>query len=95
MGTGTPPRWCPVLDGAIDRDAFEACVEQVPVPTLLPGDVVVRNNLSSHKGPRVGQRIEAAGARLLYLPPYSPIRTRSRWPSASSSYCSARTVTGR
>jgi transposase len=61
-----------VLDGPINRDAFQAYVDQVLVPELRPGDVVVLDNLSSHKGPAVRRAIEAAGARLLYLPPYSP-----------------------
>ena len=61
-----------VLDGPINRDAFQAYVDQVLLPELLPGDVVVMDNLSSHKGPAVRQAIEAAGASLLYLPPYSP-----------------------
>jgi transposase len=61
-----------VLDGPIDRNAFETYVEKVLVPELSAGDVVVMDNLSSHKGPRVRELIEAAGARLLYLPPYSP-----------------------
>jgi transposase len=61
-----------VLDGPINRDAFEAYVAQVLVPDLRAGDTVVLDNLSSHKGPRVSKLIEAAGARLLYLPPYSP-----------------------
>ena len=61
-----------VLDGPINRLAFQAYVEQVLVPELSPGDIVVMDNLSSHKGPAVRQAIEAAGARLLYLPPYSP-----------------------
>ena len=61
-----------VLDGPINRDAFEAYVEKVLVPELLPGDVVIMDNLSSHKGQRVREMIEAAGADLLYLPPYSP-----------------------
>ena len=61
-----------VLDGPINRDAFEAYVAQVLVPELQPGDTVIMDNLSSHKGPRVRELIEAAGARLLYLPPYSP-----------------------
>jgi len=60
------------LDGAVNRDAFEAFVEQVLVPTLVPGDVVVMDNLSSHKGPRVRAVVEAAGASLLFLPAYSP-----------------------
>ena len=61
-----------VLDGPINRDAFEAYVEQVLVPELRPGDIVVMDNLSSHKGPKVRALIEAAGAQLLFLPPYSP-----------------------
>jgi transposase len=61
-----------LLDGPINRDAFEAYVEQVLVPTLRPGDIVIMDNLSSHKGPAVRRMIEAAGAELLYLPPYSP-----------------------
>ena len=61
-----------VLDGPINREAFEAYVGRVLVPELRAGDVVVMDNLSSHKGPSVRAMIEAAGARLLYLPPYSP-----------------------
>ncbi len=61
-----------VLDGPINRAAFETYVEKVLVPELRPGDVVVMDNLSSHKGPKVRELIEAAGATLLYLPPYSP-----------------------
>jgi len=61
-----------VLDGPINREAFQAYVDQVLVPELSPGDIVVMDNLSSHKRPAVRHAIEAAGARLLYLPPYSP-----------------------
>ena len=61
-----------VLDGPINRSAFETYVEKVLVRELRPGDVVILDNLSSHKGARVRALIEAAGARLLYLPPYSP-----------------------
>ena len=61
-----------LLDGAVNRDAFEAFVGQVLVPSLRPGDLVVMDNLSSHKGPRVRAMIGAAGATLAYLPPYSP-----------------------
>jgi transposase len=61
-----------VLDGPINRDAFQAYVDQVLVPELTPGDIVVMDNLGSHKGPAVRAAIEAAGARLLFLPPYSP-----------------------
>jgi transposase len=61
-----------VLDGPINRHAFETYVARVLVPELRPGDVVVMDNLSSHRGPRVRNLIEAAGASLCYLPPYSP-----------------------
>ena len=61
-----------VLDGPINRDTFQAYVNQVLVPELTPGDIVVMDNLGSHKGPAVRRAIEAAGASLLYLPPYSP-----------------------
>lgn len=61
-----------VLDGAVNAAAFEAFVEQVLVPALHPGDVVVLDNLSSHKSVRTRDLVEAAGARLEFLPPYSP-----------------------
>jgi transposase len=61
-----------VLDGPINGEAFQAYVEQVLVPTLAPGDIVVMDNLGSHKRPAVREAIQTAGARLLYLPPYSP-----------------------
>ena len=61
-----------VLDGPINRDAFETYIERVLVRSLRPDDIVIMDNLSSHKGRRVRDLIEAAGANLLYLPPYSP-----------------------
>ncbi len=61
-----------VIDGPINRDAFETYVDKVLVPELRPGDIVVMDNLSSHKGPKVPAAIETAGASLLYLPPYGP-----------------------
>jgi transposase len=61
-----------VLDGPINRDAFETYVKKVLLPELRPGDIVVMDNLSSHKGPRVRRLIERVGAELRYLPPYSP-----------------------
>lgn len=60
------------VDGAVNGDVFQAFVEQVLVPKLRAGDLVIMDNLSSHKGACVKQLIEAVGARVLYLPPYSP-----------------------
>jgi transposase len=60
------------IEEAIDADSFQSFVEQVLAPTLIPGDIVVMDNLSSHKGSRVRDLIEARGASLVYLPPYSP-----------------------
>jgi transposase len=61
-----------VLDGPVNGAWFQAYVDEVLVPTLSRGDVVIMDNLGSHKGPGVRAAIEASGARLLYLPPYSP-----------------------
>lgn len=61
-----------VIDGAIDGALFVAYVEQQLVPTLRPGDLVVMDNLSAHKVAGVRRAIEAAGASVVYLPPYSP-----------------------
>jgi len=61
-----------VMDGAINGDYFKAYVNNVLVPTLRPGDVVILDNLSSHKVAGVREAIEAAGASVRYLPPYSP-----------------------
>lgn len=61
-----------VLDGPMNAAAFQAYVEQVLVPTLMPGDIIVMDNLPAHKPARVRHAIEATGALLLYLPPYSP-----------------------
>ena len=61
-----------VLDGPINGRAFTAYVEQFLVPTLAPGDIVIMDNLGSHKGKAVRRAIRAAGAKLLFLPPYSP-----------------------
>ena len=60
-----------VLDGPINGAAFRTYVEKVLVPTLKPGDVVIMDNLSSHKSPAVRAAIRAVGARPLFLPPYS------------------------
>jgi transposase len=61
-----------VLDGPMNGEAFIAYVEQVLVPELGKGDVVVMDNLPAHKVTGVRKAIERAGARLIYLPPYSP-----------------------
>ena len=61
-----------VVNAAVNRDVFTAFVEHVLVPNLRPGDVVVMDNLSSHKGEDIRRLIEAAGAELRFLPPYSP-----------------------
>ena len=60
------------FDGATDTDTFLAFVGDALVPSLRPGQVVVMDNLSPHKHPRVRELVERAGCRLLYLPPYSP-----------------------
>lgn len=62
----------PVFDGRINGQCFRAYVEQVLVPTLKIGDIVTMDNLGSHKSAAVRQLIEAAGARIRFLPPYSP-----------------------
>ncbi len=61
-----------VFDGPINGQSFTAYVEQVLVPTLRPGDIVVLDNLGSHKGKRARQAIKRAGAKMRFLPPYSP-----------------------
>lgn len=61
-----------VVDGAMNGDIFRAYVEQVLAPTLKPGDIVILDNLSSHKVTGVREMVEARGATLVYLPPYSP-----------------------
>jgi transposase len=61
-----------VLDGPMTGEVFRAYVEQMLAPSLAPGDVVVMDNLAAHKVAGVREAIGAAGASLLYLPPYSP-----------------------
>ena len=61
-----------VIDGPINGTSFRAYIEQFLVPTLSPGDVVVMDNLGSHKGKAVRRLIRAAGAKLFFLPRYSP-----------------------
>lgn len=61
-----------VLDGPINGEWFLAYVQQLLIPTLSPGDVVIMDNLGSHKGKAVRRAIRRAGAHLIFLPPYSP-----------------------
>ncbi len=61
-----------VFDGPINGERFLAYVEQFLVPTLVPGDIVVLDNLGSHKSPSVRKAIRAVGAKVFFLPPYSP-----------------------
>jgi len=63
---------CLAVEGTTTREVFETYVERVLAPRLRPGQVVVMDNLSAHKGERVRGLIEARGCELLYLPPYSP-----------------------
>ena len=68
--TGPSAPW--LFDGAMDGEMFLAWIQQGLVPVLQPGDVVIMDNLPTHKVAGVLQAIAAAGARLIYLPPYSP-----------------------
>jgi transposase len=61
-----------VLDGAINREAFEAYVEQSLLPSLVPGQIVILDNLAVHKSPRARALIESAGCQVRFLPSYSP-----------------------
>ena len=61
-----------VFDGPINGERFRAYVEQALVPTLKPGDIVIMDNLGSHKGAAIRRAIRRAGAKLFFLPPYSP-----------------------
>ena len=61
-----------MIDGPINGRSFLAYVNQILVPTLKPGDIVIMDNLGSHKGQAVRRAIRQAGARLFFLPPYSP-----------------------
>ena len=73
-----------ILDGAMHGTAFLAYLEQVLAPTLSPGDIVIMDNVPAHKPLAVRHAIEATGADLHFLPPYSPTSIPSRWPSQSS-----------
>ena len=94
-----------VLDGPINGEMFTAWVKQCLTPTLTPGDIIIADNLGSHKGLPARQLIRDAGAHLLFLPPYSPdpcvaknsppdcflyAPHQSKWSSPSSKPCSAK-----
>ena len=79
-----------VFNGPINGERFRAYVEQFLVPTLRPGDIVVLDNLGSHKGQAVRQAIRTAGAHRLFLPPYSPDLNPIEQPLPSSSTGCAR-----
>lgn len=61
-----------ILDGAMNGEAFDLYLEKILLPTLRPGDIVVMDNLPAHKRASVRTTLAAAGAQLMYLPPYSP-----------------------
>jgi transposase len=79
-----------VFDGPINGESFKAYFEQVLAPALRPGDIVVMDNLGSHKGSAIRRAIRAAGARLVFLPPYSPDLIRSSRSSQNSRHFSER-----
>ena len=83
-----------VLDGPVNSESFRAWVERFLVPTLAPGDIVVLDNHGSHKGRAVRAAIRAAGAHLLFLPPYSPDLNPVEQVSPSSSTSCARPAPG-
>jgi transposase len=66
------PLLCSTLDDAVDAESFLAWISNDLCPSLRVGDVVIMDNLPAHKSPRINAAIESVGARLLYLPPYSP-----------------------
>jgi transposase len=63
---------CMVVDGATNKDVFQAYVEHILLPTLKPGDIVILDNLSAHKNQETRDLIESVGAQVWFLPPYSP-----------------------
>ena len=75
-----------LIDGPIDGESFRTYVEKALAPTLKPGDVVIMDNLGSHKGEAVRQAIRSAGAKLFFLPNTRPISTRSSNSSPSSKH---------
>ena len=73
-----------VVDQPMNRQIFDTYVETQLAPTLQPGDVVILDNLSSHKSAKAEAILKQRGAWFLFLPPYSPTSTPSKWPSPSS-----------
>jgi transposase len=63
---------CIVVDGAMDKAMFSEYINQILCPALRPNDIVILDNLSAHKNPKIAEYIKACGAELVYLPPYSP-----------------------
>lgn len=77
-----------VFDGPINGESFQAYVEQMLVPVLREGDIVIMDNLGSHKSSKVRQMIRAAGAKLWFLPAYSPdLNPINRFSPKSSTGC--------
>ena len=76
-----------VLDGPIDGESFRTYVDKVLVPTLKPGDIVIMDNLGSHKGKAVRELIRSAGAKLFFLPKYSPDLNPSNRSLPNSNTC--------
>jgi transposase len=77
-----------LLDGPINGEGFRTYVEKVLAPTLKPGDLVIIDNLGSHKGRAVRQAIRSAGAKLFFLPKYSPdLNPIEQSSPSSSSFC--------
>jgi transposase len=72
------------VEGPTTREVFEAYIGRVLAPELRPGQIVVMDNLSAHKGTRIRELIEGRGCELRYLPPYSPDLNPSRRPSRRS-----------
>ena len=73
-----------VVDAPMDRAIFETYVRTQLAPTLEKGDIVILDNLPAHKSPAAEQAIREQGAWLIFLPPYSPTSTPSKWPSPNS-----------
>ena len=84
-----------VIDGPINGLSFRAYVEQFLVPALTAGDIVIMDNLGSHKRETIRRLIRAAGAKLFFLPPYSPDLNRSSRSSPSSRPCCAKPTSER